>query len=519
MTLKLFTIGDSISQGFMSLAAARTDSSYCTLIAEKLDLQPNSEDYRYPIWPANGLPVDLEAIMRGLYKRIGIHLDLIEWPIVLQTVNEILDEAEDFYERGPGRANLPYGEGNIAEGDIRFFHNIAVQGFKIADAWLVTPELCEQYIQLHDKKILQDGYLQGPSVPFYRTALKVLNPSRQPQYCRHSALKWLDVHCKGEGIENLVLWLGANHALGTVLDLTIRQTPAVPEIEPYKMSHSEREQVGRWNLWHPDDFKAEYDELLKRADASMKQNVHQDWKVFLATIPMVTIAPLAKGVGGTTTFKRNIMVRTEAEPRQLIELETDNVYYKYYTYFPFEESFAHETGIHLTMQDALLIDDSIREFNRHIHQAADALNEKHKNEGDNKKRYYVVDIAYALDQMAYKRNASRPTYDFPDYFKYKHPQVNTKYYHADEMGRLKQGGIVSLDGVHPTVIGQGLIAYEFLKEMTKAGVTNDHDLEWEEIFANDRLYQEPIPLMHELYEHERLAEFIIELLHLVQPKN
>lgn len=32
--MKLFTIGDSISQGFMSLAAARTELSFSTLIAQ-----------------------------------------------------------------------------------------------------------------------------------------------------------------------------------------------------------------------------------------------------------------------------------------------------------------------------------------------------------------------------------------------------------------------------------------------------------------------------------------------------
>lgn len=34
--LKLFTIGDSISQGFMSLAAARTDLSYSTIVAREM---------------------------------------------------------------------------------------------------------------------------------------------------------------------------------------------------------------------------------------------------------------------------------------------------------------------------------------------------------------------------------------------------------------------------------------------------------------------------------------------------
>lgn len=43
--MKLFTMGDSVSQGFMSLAAARTDLSFSTLIAGRMKL---GAGYRYP---------------------------------------------------------------------------------------------------------------------------------------------------------------------------------------------------------------------------------------------------------------------------------------------------------------------------------------------------------------------------------------------------------------------------------------------------------------------------------------
>lgn len=72
--------------------------------------------------------------------------------------------------------------------------------------------------------------------------------------------------------------------------------------------------------------------------------------------------------------------------------------------------------------------------------------------------------------MAYKRNNGQPTYDFPDYFDFIYPMVNTKYYHTDSEGRVRQGGLFTLDGVHPSAISQGLLAYEFLKVMNAAGV-------------------------------------------------
>jgi hypothetical protein len=47
--MKLFTVGDSISQGFMSLAAARTDLLYSTLIARAMGLKLG-EEYSCPEW-------------------------------------------------------------------------------------------------------------------------------------------------------------------------------------------------------------------------------------------------------------------------------------------------------------------------------------------------------------------------------------------------------------------------------------------------------------------------------------
>ncbi|MCI0557262.1 MAG: hypothetical protein MN733_02115, partial [Nitrososphaera sp.] len=73
-------------------------------------------------------------------------------------------------------------------------------------------------------------------------------------------------------------------------------------------------------------------------------------------------------------------------------------------------------------------------------------------------------------------------------------------------------GLFSLDGVHPSAIGQGIIAYEFLKVMKAAGVVKSSDLNWAEIFANDTLYTTPITLMQELYGKDDLAKHIIKLI-------
>jgi len=50
------------------------------------------------------------------------------------------------------------------------------------------------------------------------------------------------------------------------------------------------------------------------------------------------------------------------------------------------------------------------------------------------------------------------------------PEPNSKFLIADKNGIRLQGGLFSLDGVHPTTIGYGLLAQEFINVMQTAGV-------------------------------------------------
>jgi hypothetical protein len=68
----------------------------------------------------------------------------------------------------------------------------------------------------------------------------------------------------------------------------------------------------------------------------------------------------------------------------------------------------------------------------------------------------------------------------------------------------------SLDGVHPTAIGQSIVAHEFLKVMKRAGVAVDGSLNWPAIFKSDALYCDPLSLMHELYNKDWLAKYLLE---------
>ena len=492
--MKLFTIGDSVSQGFMSGAAARTDLCYSTLIARSMNL--TNSDYSYPkVWEKGGLPINLEMALRRLARKFGSNINGFDWVTLFPVLDQVLDEVEDYYERGEGSESKPDPSG------IKFFHNVAVQGFDVADAWLVTPRVCRAEIAKSNAKgENRDGFFALPSSFFHRTALKVLNPSLDQNFDDFSQLSWLKFAAQSpDGVENVLLWLGANNALGTVFGLNISQTPNDPDRPILNLPREERE---KWNLWHPKDFEAEYSELLDRVDEIMESNRNPNGKVFVGTVPLVTIAPLTKGVGPTTLIQID-------DPDYEAD-KSEAVYYKYYTHFFRDENAVAETDrAYLTLLDALHIDDCIREYNRTIKRLV-----TRKNQLCGQERYHIVDMSKALQQIAFKRNAGNVQYEFPKFFDFQYPRVSTKYYHADEQGRFRQGGLFSLDGVHPSAIGQGLIAHEFLKAMNQAGVSGCHpnNLSWKEIFGSDTLYQSPISIMGELYDNKKLSEFAIDMI-------
>ena len=484
--MRLFTIGDSVSQGFMSLAAARPAGTYSTLIANALKI----DSYQVPEWPAGGIPANLERVMRAL-DRFGANVGgPFEWSSALARINGVLDEAEDDYERGDGKLGMPDPSG------VGSWPNFAYYGMDVADAWLVTPRVCQEVIE-GSRAATKDNWPFGTaSDAFYRSAYRMLNPKGYKKYLDYSAIQWLSEHAEREGVENTIIWLGPNNALGTVLRLKVKQTPGHDGRQPHEMSHLERKGAG-WNLWHPDDFDAEYESLIVQVNKALEGNQIEDDRVFVGTVPYVTIIPLAKGVGEQTYA------------------EGFGWYFKYYVYFPFEEADVKNGVPHLTLAEAMLIDRSIEQYNIAIRKLVGEANAALGRE-----RYHIVDTNKALTQLAWKRNGGLPTYDLPKRLAFRHPQVNTKYYHANRNGELRQGGIFSLDGVHPTEIGHSLIAREFLKKMHEVGVTKsdgspidaDTDLPWDEIVRSDTLYRTPIRQMTEIYENRKLLEFVLKCL-------
>jgi hypothetical protein len=503
--MQLFTIGDSISQGFMSGAAARTDLSYSTLLSEIL----KAKDYCYPTWSKEGLPVNIETVFRRLEKRLGPNISgIFEWSVALNIINNYLDEVEDFYERGEGWPKQFSGN---------CFHNVSVRGFDMAYSWMIKPDLCRRVINKSKSNV--DNVFGIVDEALLRTALKVLETGSEGKVSNPSQLDWLNYHQQNEGVENVILWMGANSALGTVLNLKINQTSidgsAFAE-GPENVSYEERQ---KWNLWHPEDFRADYQFMMDKVISIMQNNPHNvDYKVFIATIPLVTIVPLIKAVGGqqdreTIKVSEWSVDQNNPAPMDVAELAAPESkkysYGKYYPYFPFADDF-DITLPHLNLSQVVHIDNSIRKYNRIIQEIVAEANKKVGS-----KRFFLVDTGTALSKMALKRNSFNPDYKFPEFFEFAYPKVDTRYYGTTRKGEIMAGGIFSLDGVHPTAIGQGLIAYEFLKVMKIAGSFQgdpENIINWNAVFKSDELYTQPLKLISEIYDNISLKKWLFEII-------
>src|SRR5262245_32527243 len=153
MAARLVTIGDSLTQGFSSLAITHTDRSYPALIARALGLVPG--EFRLPDFRGKGgLPCSLEWLARRLEERYGAALTGLEWVRAIHTVTDLIDEVEDYWERGRGSRPAP---------DVRY-HNLAVWGFEVGDAYNIDAKLCWDLV-----KDPSDNWLRPPSEARMRT--------------------------------------------------------------------------------------------------------------------------------------------------------------------------------------------------------------------------------------------------------------------------------------------------------------------------------------------------------------
>src|SRR3954463_15704989 len=91
---------------------------------------------------------------------------------------------------------------------------------------------------------------------------------------------------------------------------------------------------------------------------------NSDCRVFVGTVPAVTIAPLARGVGNS---------RDEKDPFKVLDKAT---YFDLYTYFLFDHDYARRSGNSLTFDQAYEIDKTIADYNKTIKRLVASYNKR-----------------------------------------------------------------------------------------------------------------------------------------------
>lgn len=432
---RLVVIGDSLSHGFQSGAIFNTDISYPAIIAHELGWL---NDFRFPRYAGpGGLPLNIELLLRTLEERFGPETNVWEIPLALFAARSFMDDVEDYWERGPGKE---------APALSAYCHNLSVYGWNLRDALSKTAASCEKAIKAPNDDIF-DQVVQNNSD---RAALRVYPhwaPEQMKMTLFHTAKALGEEHNDDTdcGIETLVVFLGANNALKTVTELRVTWSDE---------NFRDPKRSGAYTIWQPEHFAAEFTEVVTAVKAIKAR--HVIW----CTVPHVTIAPIARGLGS--------------------KVMPGSRYYPYYAR-PWlrNETFNAKQDKHITAVQARAVDYAIDMYNDTIEAAVRAA----RDGADGVERdWYLVDIAGLLDRIASRRYiedpAARPDwwtpYPLPAPLSALDPPPDSRWLTSDGRGGRASGGLFSLDGVHPTTVGYGLIAQEMINVMRLAKVKFYH---------------------------------------------
>lgn len=465
---KLVAIGDSLTQGFQSGAILRTDLSYPALMATSMGLRIPSE-FPIPSFPGSGLPLNIEDLLRSMEQSLGNEMNTWEWVVRFPTLlNQYINGVEDLYERGAGSRPASYGGS---------YHNLAVWGFKVVDSFRINMTYCDETIN-REEGWIEDDFMGLPTAPMYRTAKQVLNPNFHPTKVSWTQIDNLRAIVQKDGqLDALIVWLGANDCLGTVLNLELKDMSEA-DVQSLEQQGQINDPVSRrsWNLTNLNLFRQDFTTLTE----AIAEVILPSTKVFIGTVPHVTIPPVTQGLGSF-----------------------DGDYFEFYgSFFANAQNFGNPPRQrHLTKAQVMAIDQRIDGFNQ-------AIRDVVSRQGN---QWVIVDTGTILDTLAVKRNNSTDTPGLPliEYYRRKgrpdHPLLHLNpvpsvlRFDTHNATRLK-GGLFSLDSVHPTTIGYGIIAEEFLAAMAAEGITGADplNLDWPSIIAQDSLIQAPPQLWDDI---------------------
>ncbi|MEG1422097.1 MAG: hypothetical protein RSA95_14425 [Citrobacter sp.] len=431
---KLVVIGDSISAGFQSGAIFNTRLSWPKIVAYEAGCD---RQFRYPLFDGyGGLPLNIEYLLRQLEQKYGSKISLWEIAGALFEIRHQMALIEDYWERGPG-ANAPVTTG--------IMHNLSVYGWDLRDALDRTANnlLADRVLPKDD---LFTQFVENANI---RAGLGVYSSMSGDDTVLDAAKKLGEQggdsggggKARIPGIGTLVVFLGANNVLGAVTKLEV------------KWSDSGYNKLGAaknsYTAWRPEHFAAEYKLLAKKLDGIKAQHV------ILVNVPHVTIAPIARGVDK--------------------KIGNNSRYFPFYTRpWITDEQFNSSRDPKITANEARALDSAIDQYNDLI---AQVVKERRLKGQD----WYVMDIAGMLDRLAVRRyfgnSQAQPEwwtpYELPAALKALRPTINSRFFSSGPQGRL-DGGLFSLDGIHPTTITYGMIAQEIINIMQLARVPFYH---------------------------------------------
>lgn len=461
---RLVAVGDSITQGFQSGAIFNTQLSYPAIIAKELGWG----ELRYPTYqgPKAGLPLNAEHLAHELEKKFGPNINPLEFIGVALFLRKYLDINENYWERGEGSL-FPIQQG--------INHNLAVYGWDVRNVLSRNADIC---INILKKNPPKDDYLRL-MVEYHneRTAIRALNSARDANGVALSPVQAAaalgeEGTPETEGIETLIVIIGGNNALGSILTFNVVWSDT---------GYDDMEINDKYTVWRPIHFKAELDQLVAEVKKIRARHV------IFGTVPHITIVPFARGVDHKVT--------------------PGSRYFPYYT-LPWiqDQDFDPNKHPHLTGQEARAIDSAIDQYNDYI---TDAVRQA-RTEG---RDWYLFDVAGLLDRLASRRYLQDPeakpewwdgvggAYQLPPELQALTPVPDSRFFLSGPNGRT-QGGLFSLDGIHPTTIGYGIIAQEIIKIMQVAGVkfyqqdgtterTGDVRVNFSSLIAADSLISHP----------------------------
>ncbi len=457
---RLVALGDSLTHGFHHLAIYDTDLSYPALIAYELGSYDRFSRPRYEN-EIGGLPLNLEYLARR-FDAAGVGRDTLVGAEVIAQSYQYAHDVANVWEQSQRRA--PQHQWMV--------NNLAVFGWNVSDLLTKTakqyrsslvqgsPIQTQSETQAHTnllQHLIQVGWAElkaktavGKILNLFQNAhalaaLNVLNPSGSPKFDEMTALDQatalgdegtVEAPGRGEGIETLIVWIGSNNVLGSVISLNLNWTKGL-------LPDSLTAYPGDATVWRPTDFAKVFACLVERVKAVKAR--HVVW----ATVPHVTIPPLARGVGSRPA---------------------DSRYYEFYVK-PWDDQ---PSGIwpydRLTAKNCRAIDSTVDQYNWVIEDAVRTA----RGEG---RDWLLLDVAGFLDVLAtrrYERGLLGPA--LPGWWSELAPlfqlpmhmveqvgfEPSTLFFGYDQASGTYRGGIFGLDGLHATTIGYGAIAQRFI---------------------------------------------------------